>query len=156
MPDDIHPVRLSVSQVEFMQHLMYEKGIAFYEEECRDLLGTIDDAVDKVVKYSTVVRIGDDEIELTSKDALDTFLEDECNRVGISHNAKRFCSDCSNYTRITHACKVVADTNTTAYGTERVYQNPTIANAHNKCTTFEQRTDLIYKFLKWIGRVCDG
>ena len=42
MADDRHPVRLSVTQVEFMQHLINEKGLDFFEEECRDLLATID------------------------------------------------------------------------------------------------------------------
>lgn len=37
----LHPVRFTKEQVEFIEHIISEKGMEYWEEECIDLLDTI-------------------------------------------------------------------------------------------------------------------
>lgn len=48
MPDNkdiLHPVRFTKRQVEFIDHMICEKGMDYWEEECEDLLNTIKENV---------------------------------------------------------------------------------------------------------------
>ena len=38
---DLHPVRFTKDQVEFLRHLFNESGYDYFEEECTDLEATI-------------------------------------------------------------------------------------------------------------------
>jgi len=40
--DELHPVRFTKRQIEFLEHMIRETGIAYWEEECLDIISAIE------------------------------------------------------------------------------------------------------------------
>ncbi len=42
MENELHPVRFTKRQIDFIEHMIYEKGYDFWEEQCSDIISTIE------------------------------------------------------------------------------------------------------------------
>ena len=40
--EELHPVRFSKSQINFILHMIHEKALEYWEEECQDILSTVE------------------------------------------------------------------------------------------------------------------